>query len=32
MASEAAEAEETTSYECRVIDTEMRLAEEVVGV
>ena len=32
MASEAAEAEKTTSYECGVIDTETRLAEEVAGV
>ena len=32
MASEATKAEKTASYERRVLDTETRLAEEVVGV
>ena len=32
VAREASEAEETTSYECGVLETETRLAEEVVGV
>ena len=32
VASEVAKVEKTTSYECGVMDTETRLAEEVVGV
>ena len=32
MAREASEAEETTSYERGVLETETRLAEEVAGV
>ena len=32
VAREASEAEETTSYECGVLETEIRLAEEVAGV
>ena len=32
VASEAAEVEKTTSYECGVLDMETRLGEEVAGV
>ena len=32
VAREASEAAETTSYECEVLETETRLAEEVTGV